>query len=58
LKVSLPERRFRPWREDEEALLGTMDDPKLARKLNRSLVAIKVKRIRRGIASFNFKTAV
>ena len=38
-----------PWSDEEESLLGTMDDRKFARKFSRALSAVKKRRIRLGI---------
>ena len=41
-----------PWKPKERALLGTMSDHDVARKLKRSLGAVRHHRIRRGIRAF------
>jgi hypothetical protein len=37
-------RKHRPWTPAEDALLGRMPDEKLARRLNRSMAAVTVRR--------------
>ena len=40
----------RPWTADELALLGTMTDHALASRLSRTVNAVRISRLRRGIA--------
>jgi len=41
------------WTDAEERLLGTMSDPDLARRLGRSVRAIRLRRHQRGIPKFH-----
>jgi hypothetical protein len=40
----------RPWTDDELALLGTMTDHALAARLSRTVNAVRIMRLKRGIA--------
>ena len=40
----------RPWTDDELALLGTMPDHPLAARLSRSVNAVRIMRLKRGVA--------
>jgi hypothetical protein len=42
----------KPWTEKEEVLLGTMRDSALAKKLDRTRMAVETKRRKLGIAPF------
>jgi hypothetical protein len=44
-----------PWTPEEDALLGTMPDKKLARRLKRSYDAVAARRLHQGIPSCNPK---
>ena len=50
-----PARLRAPWTPEENALLGTMPDQKLARRLKRSYDAVAARRLHQGIPSFNPK---
>ena len=56
LRISLPgrERTFaapKPWRAEDDALLGTVSDQEVARRLGRTTSCVKARRVRLGIAS-------
>jgi hypothetical protein len=56
LRISLPgrERTFaapKPWRAEDDALLGAVSDQEAARRLGRSNSCVKARRVRLGIAS-------
>ena len=57
LRVSLPgqERTMavpKPWRAEDDALLGTISDQEVAQRLGRSATSVKARRARLGIASY------
>jgi DNA-binding CsgD family transcriptional regulator len=56
LRISLPgqERTIsapKPWRAEDDALLGTVSDQEIAQRLGRSATSVKARRTRLGIAS-------
>jgi hypothetical protein len=50
-----PARLRAPWAPEENALLGTIPDKRLARRLKRSYDAVAARRLRQGIPSCNPK---
>src|SRR5437667_875523 len=55
LGIRRPHPRFRPWTKEEDALLGTMPDSKLAQQLGRTFEAVKVRRRQHEIENPNPK---
>jgi DNA-binding CsgD family transcriptional regulator len=56
LRISLPgqERTIavpKPWRAEDDAMLGTVSDQEIASRLGRSATSVKARRTRLGIAS-------
>jgi hypothetical protein len=56
LRISLPPRLWKatppkPWRAEEIAMLGKATDAEVARRLGRSAVSVKARRLRLGIAT-------
>jgi hypothetical protein len=52
LGIALPEPKVRRWSKADDALLGTMRDEALAKKLNRPARAVSLRRQRHGIPVF------
>lgn len=52
LGIASPDPQARPWTNAEEALLGTMTDEELAKKLDRSKIGIGVRRQRLNVPIF------
>ncbi len=50
--VTKPKKSGQTWTEDEEALLGTMTDAALAKKIGRTLGAVTMKRMAMDVAAF------
>jgi hypothetical protein len=46
-------RKIIPWTPEEDDLLGTMPDKKLARRLKRSYAAVSTRRLNKGIPPCN-----
>lgn len=44
--------RPKPWRAEDDAMLGTVSDQEIARRLGRTTSCVKARRIRLGIASY------
>jgi hypothetical protein len=56
LRISLPGQEriipaSKPWLPEDDALLGTISDQEVARRLGRSATSVKARRARQGIAS-------
>jgi hypothetical protein len=47
---TMPPAAGKPWTAAEEALLGTMSDPEVARRTARTLFAVRCRRLKLGIA--------
>jgi hypothetical protein len=57
LRISLPGQEriipaSKPWLPEDDALLGTISDQEVARRLGRSATSVKARRARQGIASY------
>jgi hypothetical protein len=53
--LNIPAVEEQCWPKAELALLGTMRDEKLARKIGRSVFAVRTQRVNRGIPCFQCK---
>jgi hypothetical protein len=52
LGIRLPDPKVRPWAKEEDALLGTMRDEELAKRLGRSVMGIALRRQHAKVAKF------